>query len=83
MLKTTVYLEEQLASAIKRISASQNRSQAELIRAALAEYVSKFEHQNVRKLPSGAGAFTSRRTDVSQRVRELVHKGLRRQRSGF
>jgi predicted transcriptional regulator len=70
MVKTTVYLEPAIALDLKQIATVEGRSQAELIRDAIAEYARK------RKRPAipGLGEFDSGRTDTSERAEEILRK---------
>jgi hypothetical protein len=70
MVKTTVYLESDVAIAIRQISAAEGRPQAELIRDALAEWALK------RKKPAipGVGEFDSGRSDTSERAESLLRE---------
>jgi hypothetical protein len=82
MVKTTVYLDSDIAVALRQVSAAEGRAQAELIRDALAEWARK------RKKPAipGVGEFDSGRSDTSERAEVLLHQAAakgkwRRQRS--
>ena len=70
MVKTTVYLDPDVALALRQMAAVQGRSQAELIREALASYT----RQVARPQPKGIGAYSSGRSDVSERADELLRK---------
>jgi len=80
MLRTTVYLNEEEALAIRRLSAVRKRSQAELIRDAIAKYVESSKTELQHSLPPGIGAYKSGRSDVSQKADELLKKAARKQR---
>jgi predicted transcriptional regulator len=60
MKRTTIYLEPDLESRLKRETRRQNRPMAELIRDALRQYVG----DEPARQPPGAGAFASGRTDT-------------------
>lgn len=70
MIKTTVYLEESADRALKQLARSQGRSQAEIIREALAAYAAKASFPR----PKGIGAYRSGRSDVSERAEELLRR---------
>ncbi len=73
MVKTTVYLDPQTAMTLRQLAGAQGRSQAELIREALAIYTRQIE----RTLPKGMGQHRSGRSDVSERAEELFHKAAK------
>ena len=68
MLRTTVYLDEETAFAIRHLANTQKRSQADIIRAALHNYLKQTEQQSSWPAPVGVGAYRSGRTDVSERA---------------
>ena len=70
MVKTTVYLDAELAVSLRQLSVLEGRSQAELIRAALAE----FAQQRKRPAIPGVGEFDSGEADLSERAEELLRK---------
>lgn len=72
VIKTTVYFDEDLALAVRQLAGVQGRSQADLIRLAVAQYVD----QSSRPLPKGIGAYDSGRSDVSARAEELLKKAV-------
>ena len=74
MKKTTLYLDEQTDVALKQLARAQGRSQAEVIREALAVYSTSAE----RPRPLGVGAYRSGRSDVSARAEELLRAAARR-----
>jgi hypothetical protein len=69
MRKTTVYMEEQTYRQLKQIARAQRRSQAELIRAAVAEYTAGHA---LRRNPRSIGTFRSSRPDLGQRANQLL-----------
>ncbi len=76
MVKTTVYLDEEVARAFHRLAKTRGRSQAELIREATAAFV----REAGRPRPRHWGKFRSGRKDVSARVDEILNAaGERRQ----
>lgn len=70
MVKTTVYLETDIALQLKQLATAEGRPQAELIRDALHEYTQR------RKRPAipGLGEFDSGQTSVSERAEDLLRK---------
>jgi len=74
VIKTTVYLTEELALQVQQVAQAEGRSQAEVLRAAVAAYVGQ------ASLPqsTGIGAYRSGRSDVAQRTDELFADGMRR-----
>ena len=70
MQKTTVYLPDELKRAVERVSAETNQSEAEVIRAALAEYTSR----NGPRPRMGTFAHGS----LADRVDELLRHGFGR-----
>ena len=72
-MKTTVYLDPEVALAIRQLATARKRPQAELIREALAHYTRQAE----RPKPKGIGKFSSGRTDVSSRAEELLQEAVR------
>lgn len=73
MVKTTVYLEPEVAVTLRELARSEDRSQAELIREALAIYTRRVK----RPKPVGIGSFRSGRSDVSVRAEELLGEAAR------
>ena len=70
MLKTTVYIEQDVAMALRQLSEAQGRTQAELIREALGTYT----QERARPLPKGLGKYASGHTDTSERAEDLLRK---------
>ena len=80
MDKTTLYLDRDAYSKLKRIAAARRRPPAALVREAVAEYVAR--HGDVR-LPASIGAGKSGRSDLSEKAEALLEGlGERRQRRG-
>jgi hypothetical protein len=77
MVKTTVYLDDETAAALKGISKRSAKPQAQLIRDALRAFT---RTGNSPPLPAGLGMFDSGRGDSAARRKELLKKaaGLRR-----
>lgn len=75
MQRTTVYLSEETAIALRKMAELRGRSQAELIREAINNYLDATEGNQL--LPPGTGAYRSGRTDVSTNAEELMKKAAR------
>jgi len=67
MHKTTVYLDEPIYRKIRQLARASGRTQAMIIREALAAYTG-----SGRRLPSSVGAGRSERADLSERSEELL-----------
>ena len=76
MIKTSVYLDSEVALALRQLARIQRRSQAELIR----EAVSIYTRPAAQPTPKGIGRYHSGRSDVSQRAEELLGKALKHRR---
>ncbi len=76
MVKSTVYLDEEVALLLRQMARMQGRSQAELIRDALALYT----RQARRPLPRGIGSYHSGRKDLSRRTEEILSQAARAKR---
>jgi predicted transcriptional regulator len=70
MVKTTVYLEGEVALALRQIAKTKGRSQAELIREALDDYT----RQHQRPPIPGVGEFRSSEPGVSVRAEEILRE---------
>lgn len=75
MVKTTLYIEEDTARELKQVARIEQRSQAEVVRRALAEYTARV----LRPEPLGVGAYRSGRSDVSARAEEILRRSVRRE----
>lgn len=73
MIRTTVYLTEETVLALRQLSETLGRPQAELIREALERYLK----QASRPAPRGAGKYRSGRADVSERAEEILREATR------
>jgi predicted transcriptional regulator len=71
MVKTTVYLDDDIAAALKGIAKRSAKPQAQLIRDALRVFT---RSGNAPPLPAGLGMFDSGRTDTSARRKELLRQ---------
>ncbi len=80
MNRTTVYLEEQTALAIRHLAKSQNRSQAEIIREALRQFVKEAGPEVHRPPIVGIGAYRSGHSDVSKRVEEILRETAKKKK---
>ena len=74
MVKTTVYLDAEVALQLRQLAGTEGRSQAELIREALAAYTSRSRSP----LPSGAGRFRSGRGDVAGNRKSILRAAARK-----
>ena len=81
MLRTTVYLDEETALAIRQLADTEQRSQAEIIREALRIYLEQAECHTSRPLPKGIGAYRSGRHDVAEQAEELLRNAAQRRRA--
>ena len=74
MVKTTVYIETDLALELRHLASLQGRSQAEIIRAALSSYT----RQQARPPIPGIGEFDSGKTGVSERAGSILRQAAKR-----
>ncbi len=77
MIKTTIYMEPEVALTVRQLAAVEGRSQAEIIRDAIRAYTSKTA---ARPRPKGIGAYDSGRSDISERAEELMRRAARSRR---
>ncbi len=73
MVKTTVYLDIDLALRLRQLAAIQKRTKAGLIREVLGEYAKKAK----RPMPKGVGAYSSGRNDVGERAEEILMQAVK------
>ncbi|HEY7207262.1 MAG TPA: ribbon-helix-helix protein, CopG family [Gaiellaceae bacterium] len=73
MRKTTVYLPDELKERVERVARAQQRSEAEVIRSALADYTARERPRPKAPLVRGSG-----RTNVAETVDELLQQGFGR-----
>lgn len=73
MRKTTVYLPAELKARLERVAREQGRSEADVIRSALAEYTSREQTRPRAPLFRGRGT-----TNVAAQVDELLAEGFGR-----
>ena len=79
MIRTTVYLEEDMVVGLRHRAEAENRSQAEIIREAVRRYIeddSGFERPPI----AGVGSYRSGRSDVSKRAEQLLRERARKRR---
>jgi ribbon-helix-helix CopG family protein len=76
LTKTTVYLDSETVLALRRMSETQGRSQAELIRDALERYTRNVTRPNI----PGVGEFDSGHTDTSEHAEQLLRRAAKRGR---
>jgi predicted transcriptional regulator len=72
MKRTTIFLDEALLKALKRLAQRRDVSFATVVREAMAAYVAE---PRVAGVPAIAGAFASDTTDTASRVDELLWRG--------
>ena len=80
MVKTTVYLNEDVVNRLRALARTRDRSQAEMIRDALARFVEAESQSMERPRPVGVGQFRSGRPDVGRRAEELLGQAARKRR---
>lgn len=71
MRKTTIYLTDQLKTAVERVAAESNQSEAEVIRTAVSHYTAS----DTSKRPAVA-IFDDAFEPISHRVDELLAQGF-------
>ena len=72
MTAITVQLEDDMAEALRRLAATQQRSETDVLRDALAVYV-----QTARPLPKGMGKYHSGQANVSAQSRDLLRQAVK------
>jgi predicted transcriptional regulator len=72
MTAITIQLEDDEVQALRRLAAAEQRSETDIVRTALAAYA-----QTSRPLPKGIGKYHSGRSDVSEKVRELLREDVK------
>lgn len=68
MKRTTIYLEPELEVLLKLEVLRQGRPMAEIVREAVQAYVTR----EPRRVPPGAGAFSSGRADTAERAEQVL-----------
>jgi hypothetical protein len=76
MVKTTVYIENDVAVTLRQLAAAEGRSQAQLIRDALEAY----SKQRAKPVARGFGKYAGSETDVSERAEEILMDAAKRGR---
>ena len=76
MTKTTVYLDSETVLALRRMAETQGRSQAELIREALATYTNGAK----RPLPRGLGKYDSGESHGAERAKDFLRAAAKKGR---
>lgn len=76
MKKTTVYLTEDEAAGLRRIAAETGRSQAQLVRDAVTEYVARQPKRKFRSAGIGASA---RKTSVVHEDERILREEVTRE----
>jgi Ribbon-helix-helix protein, copG family len=76
MVKTTVYLDDDVVRSLRTMSERQSKSQAELIREALG----KFTSEERPPLPAGIGLFDSGFSDTTARRKQILKSAARSRR---
>jgi predicted transcriptional regulator len=74
MVKTTLYLDEESALRVRQVATAQGRSQADVVREAIAEYTAKQEPQSA---PYGVGQYESKSVDSAAHAKALVRERIR------
>jgi hypothetical protein len=67
----TILVDDETAAALRELAAAEKRSEADIVRTALAAY-----SQGARPHLKGVGKYHSGRTDVSQKARELIRQDV-------
>ncbi len=79
MIRTTVYVDEDVAVALRHRATVEGRTQAELIREALRQYIEEAPPSD-RPPIAGIGRHRSGRNDVSVKAEELLRRAARTRR---
>ncbi len=72
MTAITVQIDDDLADLLRRLASSQQRSETDIVREALAAYV-----QTARPLPQGLGKYHSGQGDVSEKARDILRHAVK------
>jgi predicted transcriptional regulator len=72
MTAITVHLNDDMAEELRRLAAAQERSETDIVCAALAAYV-----QTARPLPKGMGKYHSGQANVSEHARDLLRQAVK------
>lgn len=76
MKRTTIFIDESLERTLKQKARREGKSVAQCVREAVAAYVAQPEGK--RSLPNWVGMFRSGRSDLSERVDEIIAEAMRR-----
>ena len=71
MTSITIMVDDDTADALRRLAALEQRSEADIVRTALAAYT------GAHPRPKGIGKYRSGRRDVSAKARELIRKDVK------
>jgi hypothetical protein len=69
---STITVDDETAAALRALAAAEKRSEADIVRTALAAY-----SQGARPRLKGIGKYHSGRTDVSQKARALIREDVK------
>ena len=69
MVRTTVYLDQDVAILLRQLAESEGRTQAEIVREAVRRYTCASK----RPMPPGIGGYSSGRSDISERAEEILN----------
>ena len=72
MTSITLTVDDQTAEALRRLAALEQRTEAEIVRTALAAYA-----QAAQPRPKGIGKYRSGRSDVSVNARDLIREDVK------
>jgi len=70
VISITIELQDNEVDALRSLAAAEQRSEADILRTALAAYSS-------RPLPKGMGKYQSGRSDTSKKAREILRDEVR------
>jgi len=76
MVKTTVYMDSEVALTLRQLAAIERRPQAEIIREAILAYTKSAG----RPRPKGVGAYKSGHANISERAEDLMRRAARSRR---
>jgi len=74
LFRTSVYLNQETALALRHLAAVEGRSQAEIIREAVENYTKR----SIRPAPKGIGKYRSREPDVARRAKDILSAAAKR-----
>ncbi len=80
MLRTTVYLDDEIALAVRQLAEVKKRKQADIIREALRIYIEREKSKGSRKALAGVGSYHSGHKDVSEQAEEILKQAARQGR---